>query len=173
MRLNGYEPRPDGQHKKLERSYDRVVLYTDIFPTTRYVAEFAKRQNISDKISIINPRQITSSEAAQAYLKAAPRVEVEDRQILHLFVLEDLIHLPAKFYVRLIEGRVLRELSLKEFLLHPDPKYWRTIVARQNQAYRKRDLVFDDSEFTEEAPLLRFLKDGHEGAMMFKRQMYS
>jgi len=170
MRLNGYEPRPDGQHKKLEKSYQQVILYTDIFPTMRYVEGFARRQNISDKISIVSPRKIDSSDAAWAYLKANPRVEAEDRQILHLFVLEDLIHLPAKFYVRLTGGRVLRELSVKEFLLHPNPDYWRTIVAAQSQIYRKRDLVFDDSEFTEEAPLAQFLKDGHEDAMMFKRR---
>jgi hypothetical protein len=168
MRLNGYEPRPDGQHKRLEKSYHQVALYTDMFPTARYVQRFAQKQKIADKISIVCPRDIGSSAAARGYLKAPTPPEPNDGHVLHLFILEDLVHLPAKFYVRLTGGRVIRELSLKEFLLNPDPDYWKSIVARQSDIYRKRDLVFDDSEFTAEEPLARFLKDGHEGAVMLK-----
>lgn len=168
MHLSGYEPRQDGQHKRLEKSYQKVVLYTNMFPTSKYVEDFAKRQKITDQISIFSPRELDSSEVARSYLKAQPSIESNEQHILHLFILEDLIHLPAKFYVRLNGGRVLRELSLKDFLLKPNPDYWRSVVAGPTKIYSKRDLVFDDSEFTAEEPLVWFLRDGREGAAMLK-----
>jgi len=170
MHLSGYEPRQDGQHKRLEKSYQKVVLYTDMFPTGKYVEDFAKRQKITDQISVFSPRGLDPSEAARSYLKAQTSIEPNEQHILHLFILEDLIHLPAKFYVRLNGGRVLRELSLKDFLLKPIPDYWRTVVAGPTKIYSKRDVVFDDSEFTAEEPLARFLRDGREGAAMLKNQ---
>ena len=170
MHLSGYEPRPDGQHKRLEKSYEKVVLYTDIFPTSKYVNDFARKQKITDKISIFSPEEIDPVEAARNYLKAHPAPEPNEQHILHLFILEDLVHLPAKFYVRLNGGRVIRPLSLKEFLLHPDPDYWRSVVAAQRKIYAKRDLVFDDSEFTAEAPLVSLLSDGRDGAAMLKQR---
>jgi len=168
MHLSGYEPRQDGQHKRLEKSYQKVVLYTDMFPTSKYVADFAKRQGITDQISIFSPRVLDPSEVARSYLKAQPSIEPNEQHTLHLFILEDLIHLPAKFYVRLNGGRVLRELSLRDFLLKPIPDYWRTVVAGSTKSYSKRVVVFDDSEFTAEEPLARFLRDGREGAAMLK-----
>ena len=63
----------------------------------------------------------------------------------------------------------MKDLSLKEFLLHPDPEYWINLVARHNSMYRKRDFVFDGSDFTSEVKLANFLKDGREGAVMLKR----
>lgn len=170
MHLSGYEPRPDGQHKRLEKSYQKVVLYTDMFPTSKYVEDFAKRQKITDQISTFALRNLDLTEAARRYLKAQPSIELNEQHILHLFILEDLIALPAKFYVRLNGGRVLRELSLKEFLLKPNPDYWRSVVAGPTKIYSKRDLIFDDSEFTAEEPLARFLRDGRDGAAMFKHQ---
>jgi hypothetical protein len=173
MHLSGYEPRPDGQHKRLERSYQKVVVYTDMFPTTKYIEDFARRQRITEQISTFAPRDLDPTEATRRYLKAQPSIEPEEKNILHLFILEDLITLPAKFYLRLNGGRALRELSLKEFLIKPNPDYWKSVVAGPTKIYSKRDLTFDDSDFTAEESLIRFLRDGRDGATMFKRQSRS
>lgn len=168
-RCLGRAIRADGQHKPLPKTYERVVLYTDMQPTAEYVKRFATRHQLTEHISVTFPRDTDATVAAKSYLSTVPENEDRSKRTLHIFTLEDVISLPGNFYVRLSGGRIMKELSLKEFLLHPDPEYWIELVARRNSMYRKRDFVFDDSDFTSEAKLANFLKDGREGAVMLKR----
>jgi hypothetical protein len=75
---------------------------------------------------------------------------------------------PARLYVRLA-GKCLMQLSLKEFLLDPEPKNWLKQVTRRNPQYNRDEIIFDDSAFTSEEKLLSQLKDGRDGAIMLKR----
>lgn len=168
-RCLGRAIRADGQHKPLPKTYERVVLYTDMQPTAEYVKKFATRHQLTEHISVTCPRDTDATVAAKHYLTTVPENDDRGKRTLHIFTLEDVISLPGKFYVRLPGGRSMKDLSLKEFLLHPDPEYWIKLVARHNSMYRRRDFVFDDSDFTSEVKLANFLKDGREGAVMLKR----
>lgn len=168
-RLLGFSTRADGQHKRFQKTYRRVVLFTDMQPTAEYVRRFARSHKLGDSIEVRSPRDIDSSAAARKYLETPWGQGDDEQSALHIFTLEDIVNLPASFYVRLQDGgRILREIPLKQFLLKPDKAYWIGVTARQNPAYRARDLVFDDTEFTCEDALQRLLREGREDRMMLR-----
>jgi len=168
-RLIGLATHGDGQHKRLKSGYDRAVLYTDMLPTVNYVNNFCKNKSISDAISVVCPRDTGSGEAAKLYLKATPHTDDGDSRTLHIFTVEDILALQAKFYVRLKDSeRPLKEISLKDFLLKPDAKHWIKVTAGQSRVYSQRDLFFDDRNFSSEEVLMQLLKEGRQEGLMLK-----